>query len=85
MLAMYVMSFGPACWIAGHSGSSQVCTMVSVFYRPVAASIICGPDWYQVPMRQNIRMGLPRSVTLLDDPGGIYLSFPGFTYTILGL
>lgn len=83
----YLLSFAPACWIAGWTKSRTAMSFISLAYRPVAASIILGPRPYSSCMRWSIQLGLPAGVTLEEVPEAIIVTFPsqGYTHTILSL
>jgi hypothetical protein len=61
---LYVLSFGPACWIRSRlSGVWAERTFGAVYYRPIGLAIVNGPPFVAKPMRWYCELGM--------DPGAM--------------
>jgi hypothetical protein len=55
---LYVLSFGPACWIAGRGNISEAA--VERFYRPILLQLVHGPDRLNAPLSWYGSIGVPQ-------------------------
>ena len=86
---LYVLSFGPACWILTRFDAQENhihFRTVSKIYEPVSVSAIHSPAWARNTVLWYLELGAsPDARVHWDRPTAIGWDKPGYSYTLLSI
>jgi hypothetical protein len=71
--ALYVASFGPACWVSSRLNTESEAPVISIVYRPVTWAF-AEPRYGAGPPPGKLEMGLRHYAGLFAKPGWLWMS-----------
>jgi hypothetical protein len=86
---LYVLSFGPACWIATRVDDNRVLEVFAVCFKPLSLGVVCLPEWFFPPIERYLGWGAPAasSPEIWRGPDGSGMSWqrPGYSFTVISV